>query len=187
MSRAQRIARAAQQLDADRRNALGPLRQGSSSIDADRERAGRLAADNLLQKALRRVASGDDAGARRFVERALTHGIDGGEPGEAGAMGSHLLAWDVLRTAAIDDPDASWLVRANAIAGTLEGPARVEWLRALDAVTEDVHEEVGARVDAVSGAAGLAARDPLDGVDALPDRVDVVVGLLGAVLAFERG
>ena len=68
--------------DSGRRNALGALRTAAERRDADQERAIRLAADNLLDKALRRID--DEPAARKLVDRALQLSLDGSAPGEAG-------------------------------------------------------------------------------------------------------
>lgn len=189
MSTEERLTRMEARFEAERRNALGVLRQSSNTIGFDQERAVTLAADNLLQKALRRLGDGDDAAARRFIERALALELDGEPSADPGAMGAHLLAWDVLRTPVLDEEhDRSvWLERATAILDALQDPVRLEWLGVLHALVEDVDARTGARLEALVRESGAAEREPLEGIDSPHERAETVVGLLRAVLEFERG
>jgi hypothetical protein len=175
------FARAQARLDAQRGNALGALRTAAERRDADQERAVRLAADNLLDKALRRLGSGDDAGARSLVDRALRLSLEGSVPGEEGALAVHLFVWDALRVTALGGQQADWVARAEAV--RLEGEARREWFAALRALAAEGELEP-ADQHRIRGFSGGAAVDhePFAGVDH-EARVDATLQLLGAVLA----
>jgi hypothetical protein len=125
------IARERLRREAERRNALGALRTAAERRDADQERAVRLAADNLLDKALRRL----DDDAARLVDRALQLTVAGAEPGGAGTLAVHLFVWDAVREAALDGQHDGWLDRAEAV--ELDGAARTEWLAALRALAAE--------------------------------------------------
>ena len=119
--------------ETERRNAFGGVRTAVQRRDADQERAVRLAADNLLDKALRRI--GDEDAARRLVDRALRLSVEGSTPGEDGALAVHLFAWDALREAALDGEHDGWLDRA--LGAELDEPARLELLAALRSLAQE--------------------------------------------------
>jgi hypothetical protein len=175
------FARAQARLDAERGNALGALRTAAQRRDADQERAVRLAADNLLDKALRRLGSGDEAGARSLVDRALGLSLEGSAPGEEGALAVHLFVWDALRVAALSGKQPGWLDRVEAV--RLDGMARREWFAALRALAAEGELDPGEqrRIRGFSGGAAVD-HEPFAGVE--PEaRVDATVQLLQAVLA----
>ena len=109
------IAEAQARIDASRSNALGALREAAGRRDADQERAVRLAADNLIEKALRRLATGDRDAAHRLLDRALALSLEGSDPGEEGSLAVHLFVWDALREVALDGGHETWLDRAEQI------------------------------------------------------------------------
>ncbi|MGT2427167.1 hypothetical protein [Amnibacterium kyonggiense] len=162
----------------ERRGAFGALRTDAQRRDADHERAVRLAADTLLDKALRRLDDGP--AARRLVDRALRLSVPGSEPGEEGALAVHLFVWDALREVALDEASPDWLDRAAA--AELDGAARAEWLAALRALAGE--GEVGAderrRIRLLAGPA--TDHGPFRGVDH-DDRVEATLRLLAAVRA----
>ncbi|MBW4040855.1 MAG: hypothetical protein HIU86_01835 [Acidobacteria bacterium] len=162
--------------DAQRGNALGALRTAAERRDADQERAVRLAADNLLDKAFRRID--EDVEARRLVDRALRLTVAGAEPGGAGALAVHLFVWDAVREAALDGKHDGWLDRAEAVA--LVGSARVEWLAALRALAAE--GEIGqADQRRIRGLAGRSGdHEPFAGV-AQEERVTAALALLRAL------
>ena len=157
-------------------NALGALRTAAERRDADQERAVRLAADNLLDKALRRLDDGP--AARKLVDRAFLLPLEGSQPGEAGALAVHLFVWDALREAALDGKHGGWLDRAEA-AG-LEGRAQVEWLAALRALGAEGEIDQGEqrRIRTVAGRSG--DHEPFAGVGQ-EERVAATLELLRAV------
>jgi hypothetical protein len=161
--------------DTARRGAFGALRTDVERRDADQERAVRLAADNLLDKALRRLRTGDEPAARAAVERALRLG-----EGDEGPLAVHLFVWDALRETALGDARDGWLDRVEAV--RLEGVARREWLAALRAL-EGEGELDAADARRVRGLAGgtAGAHEPFAGVDAAA-RVDATTALLHALL-----
>ena len=138
--------------DAERGNALGALRTAAERRDADQERAIRLAADNLLDKAYRRLD--DEAAAGRLVDRALRLTLEGSAPGEEGALAVHLFVWDAIREAALDGKHDGWLEKAESV--SLEGPARLEWLAALRALAAEgeIDQADQRRIRVLAGRAG---------------------------------
>lgn len=163
------------------RNALGGLRNAAERRDADQERAVRLAADNLLDKALRRVGDDDEAAARKLVDRALRLSLEGSAPGEEGAVAVHLFVWDAVREAALGGKQPDWLDRVEH-AG-LEGVARREWFAALRALAAE-GELQPAEQRRIRGFSGGAAVDhePFTGVEH-DARVEATLQLLRALLA----
>ncbi|MGN6444084.1 hypothetical protein [Amnibacterium sp.] len=165
-------------LEAELSGPLGGVRSASRRADADRERAVRLAADNLLDKALRRVVAGDDGAARRLVDRALRLTVDELEPAVDAALAVHLFVWDALRAAALEGGHESWLDRAEAVA--LGGVAEREWRSALRSLAAegDLPQPDLRRLRALVGATGeqmVLATVEHD------DRVDATVQLLHAI------
>jgi hypothetical protein len=175
------IARTRARLDAERTNALGALRTAAQRRDADQERAVRLAADNLLDKALRRLRAEDEDAARSLADRALRLSLEGSAPGEEGAVAVHLFVWDALREVALGGTLPDWLDRVEA--ADLEGVARREWFAALRALAAE-GELPAADVRRLRGLSGGAAVDhePFAGVDH-DARVDATLRLLHALLA----
>ena len=171
------LARAQERLDAERSNALGPLRDAAGRRASDQERAMRLAADNLLDKALRRLAADDDEGARRLVDRALGLTLEGSAPGAEGALAVHLFVWDALREATARD---GWLDRAETVTAALPDAARREWLAALDALAAE-GEVPGAAVRRIRALGRPGRAEPFDGV-AHEDRVGATTALLRGLL-----
>jgi hypothetical protein len=169
------IARVQAERDAARSNALGPLREAAGRRASDQERAVRLAADNLLDKALRRLRDGDEAAARTAVARALRLG-----DGDEGPLAVHLFVWDALREAALGEGHDDWLDRAQAV--PLEGPARREWLAALRALEGEGELD---RADArrIRGFAGgtASAHEPFAGVDEAA-RIEATTAVMQALL-----
>lgn len=175
------IARMQVQRDAARSNALGPLRDAAGRRASDQERAIRLAADNLLDKALRRLGEGDDVAARRFVDRALRLSVPSSAPGEEGALAVHLFVWDALREAALDGEHEAWLDRAAEVDGRLDGVAQRGWRAALRSLSDESELEAADLRGVRRLAAGVSAdRDPFDGVSH-DDRVDATLRLLGGL------
>jgi hypothetical protein len=174
------FARAQARRDAARGNALGALRSAAERRDADQERAVRLAADNLLDKALRRLGSGDEAGARNLVDRALRLSLEGSAAGEEGALAVHLFVWDALRGTALSGKQADWVHRAEDV--HLDDEARREWFAALRALAAE-GELTPADQRRIRGFSGGAAVDhePFAGVEHAA-RVDATLALLRAVL-----
>jgi hypothetical protein len=162
--------------DSGRRNALGALRTAAERRDADQERAVRLAADNLLDKALRRIDDVD--AARKLVDRALRLSLEGSAPGEEGALAVHLFVWDALRAAALDRDRPTWLDRAEAI--ELDGPSRVEWRAALRALAAEgeIGQTEQRRIRLLTGRGG--DHETFQGVEH-DARVDATLALLRAV------
>lgn len=162
--------------DSGRRNALGALRTAAERRDADQERAIRLAADNLLDKALRRID--DEPAARKLIDRALGLSLEGSAPGEEGALAVHLFVWDALRAAALDRDRPTWLDRAEAI--ELDGPARVEWRAAFRALAAEgeIGQTEQRRIRVLAGRGG--DHETFQGVDHAA-RVDATLRLLRAV------
>jgi hypothetical protein len=167
--------------DVGQRNALGALRTAAERRDADQERAVRLAADNLLDKAVRRLRADEDDAARALVDRALRLSLETSAPGEEGAVAVHLFVWDAVREAALGGQHADWLDRVAAV--QLEGPARREWFAALRALAAE-GEFDAADVRRIRGLSGGAAVDhePFTGVDH-DDRIDATLALLRALIA----
>lgn len=170
--------------DVGRRNVFGALRTAGERRDADQERAIRLAADGLLDKALRRLD--DEAAARKLIDRALRLSLEGSAPGEEGAVAVHLFVWDALREAALGgtstrpaQPD-----RLDRIAAVrLEGSARREWFAVLRALAAegDVDAADQRRLRGLAGGAAVD-HEPFTDVDH-EDRVDATLQLLRAISA----
>jgi hypothetical protein len=175
------IARMQVQRDTARTNALGPLRDAASRRASDQERAIRLAADTLLDKALRRLGDGDAETARRFVDRALRLAVPGSEPGEEGALAVHLFVWDALREVWMGGKQEGWLDRVADADGRLDGTAQRAWRAALSSLADEGELDAADLRRVRQLAAGASAdRDPFDGV-AHAERVDATLALLGAV------
>jgi hypothetical protein len=176
------LARMQLQREAQRSAALGPLREAAGRRASDQERAIRLAADTLLDKALRRLRDGDEAAARRFVDRALRLAVPGSDAGEEGALAVHLFVWDALRDAALGGTREDWAERAAEVDGTLDGIARRAWRAALRSLADE-GELAGAVQRRIRQlASGVAAdRDPFDGVGH-DDRVEATLRLLRGLL-----
>ena len=168
------IARERLRRDAERGNALGALRAAEEHRDADHERAVRLAADTLLDKAFRR--QGDEA--RRLVDRALRLTVSESEPGGAGTLAVHLYVWDAIREAALDGRHDGWLDRAEAV--ELDGAARTEWLAALRALAAEgeIDQPDQRRIRALAGRA--VDHEPFAGVPH-EQRVAATLELLGTL------
>jgi hypothetical protein len=166
--------------DVGQRNALGALRTAAERRDADQERAVRLAADNLLDKALRRLRAGEEDAARSLVDRALRLSLEGSDPGEEGAVAVHLFVWDALREVALGGKQSDWLDRVEAV--RLDGAARREWFGALRALAGE-GELAAPEVRRLRGLSGGAAidREPFTGVDHAT-RVDATLLLLRTLL-----
>jgi hypothetical protein len=179
------IARVRAAMDAERRNALGGLREAKDRRDADQERAIRIAADNLLDKAVRRLDGLDEAGALRFVERALALTTDASAPGEDGALAVHLFVWDVLREVALEADDDGWLDVAEIVADGMDADARLEWCDALLSLEEDLEPDAPElrRIDDIAGR--IPEREPLEDVP-LERRPEVVMQLLRGVVSVTR-
>lgn len=177
------IAQAQDRIDASRTAALGGLRVAAARRDADQERAIRLAADTLLDKALRRLGGDDDAAARKLVDRALQLGLPGSEPGEEGSLAVHLFVWDALREAALGDGhQEAWLDRAGEVDGALDGVARRAWRAALRSLLDEGELPAPDQRRVRSLVAGApAGRDPFDGVPHA-DRVDATLAVLQGLL-----
>jgi hypothetical protein len=176
------IAQAQARIDANRSNALGGLRAASQQRDADQERAVRLAADTLLDKALRRLGDRDEPAARKLVDRALALGLPGSEPGEEGSLAVHLFVWDALREAALDGTREDWLDRAEEVDAALDGVAGRAWRAALRSLLDEGELPAPDQRRVRTLAAGVpAGRDPFDGVEHA-DRVDATLALLQALL-----
>jgi hypothetical protein len=163
--------------------ALGPLKAAARRRDSDEERAVRLAADTLLDKALRRLRHGDVPAARRFVERALALSADRTPPGEDDALAVHLFVWDAVRERAIGAEDGTWLDRVEDETAALSGPAQVEWLAALRALADE--DEVGPAAQRdLRSLVGPAVPGHLTFAGVAPAaRVDATLRLLDAVRA----
>ena len=175
------IARMQVQRDAARSNALGPLRDAAGRRASDQERAIRLAADTLLDKALRRLGDGDEPAARRFVDRALRLAVPGSESGEEGALAVHLFVWDGLREVWLGGKQEGWLDRAAEADARLDGTAQRAWRAALRSLADEGELDATDLRRLRQLAAGVSAdRDPFDGVPH-DERVDAALALLAAL------
>lgn len=169
--------------DVGRRNVLGALRTAGERRAADQERAIRLAADNLLDKALRRIE--DEAAARTLVDRALRLSLEGSAPGEEGAVAVHLFVWDALRETALGATTPDWIDRVAAV--RLDGAARREWFAALRALAAEGEVDAAdqRRLRGIAGG-GAVDHEPFTGVDQ-QERVDATIALLRALMGVTAG
>ncbi len=87
---------------------LGDIPLRATAALAPFSRAEMAAATNLLDKALRALDDGDEARARRFVDRAVALPYDEHEQVHPAAMTAHQLLFEAV-TDAIDDGGDEWL------------------------------------------------------------------------------
>lgn len=91
---------------------LGDIPLHPTAALAPISRAQMEAATNLLDKALRALDTGDEARARRFVERAVALPWDEHEQMHPAAMMAHQQMYDIV-TDALEEGGDDWLVAAT--------------------------------------------------------------------------
>lgn len=166
----------------ERRSALGGMRLAAGRAASDGETALLIGAANLLDKALRRLGSGDEAAAGRLVDRALA--LDPGPVGaiEPGPMAAHLLVAQELAAFRARRGDG-WLDAATDLLRETAGAVATELGRALIGLLDDgdLSRAEAARIRAAVRS-GAAFGDPLLEVPTGPERSAVVLALLRVVL-----
>jgi hypothetical protein len=96
---------------------LGGARRASGAVRQELSFATSEAATNLLTKAMRRAADGDEPRARTLVERALALPFDEHEGMDPALWSAHLLLADAISDDLESSPvdDLGWLDRAEAL------------------------------------------------------------------------
>lgn len=159
--------------------ASGRTNQGFSRATSD-------AADNLLTKALRRLAAGDDDRARAFVRRALQLPYDEHEEMDPAPWSVHMMLYLSLTADLEASPvgDLGWLDRATDVCEAAAPPADDEVRAALASLLAD-HQLSHTEVRRVRALAPGVPRDvePLAAVATADEEVrcTAVMAVLGAV------
>jgi hypothetical protein len=174
----------------DATSALAGARRSSGGLRQTFSQAGQEAAENLLNKAVRRLEQDDQVGARRFVDRALALPYDDFEDTQPCLWVAHML----LFTANADELEASpegdtgWLDRA-VTAMEAAGPVAAEEVRFCLRVFLD-------SVYSLSPSEQRRVRQLTSGVPVDPEpfasaggstavRADAVLDVLGVLLRYE--
>jgi hypothetical protein len=163
------LAEFEQRLD---RSAFGRATRASYRRESAEEDVALRAATNLLTKAARRLASGQEAEARDLARRALGQG--------AGALAASLLVFDALtgRIDRADDAPDAVLDPVLDELGTLPAPVALELARNLDSlVALGVPPGLERRIRAVVPPAPRFD-EPLEGVADPDERLRAVLDLL---------
>ncbi|KNX37915.1 hypothetical protein [Luteipulveratus halotolerans] len=153
-------------------------------------RAGMEAADNLLRKAKRALAAGDDQRAQRFVDRALSLPYDEHEHTRPALFSAHMALFNVVMDALERCPedDSTWLDAALDVLARLEGTARDDLREVLAVVDTDYAIKRAESHRLQAAIRGIPERTALIERDDLPPETlpTVVLALLRAVLAYEN-
>ncbi|HEV7624406.1 MAG TPA: hypothetical protein VGO26_09730 [Amnibacterium sp.] len=171
-------------------SAFGDATRASFRLESAQEDALFSAATNLLEKAMKRLAAGNEDGAIALARRALAldHGADDQTPPGPVAASTLLIAELVERAdAAATSGDEEWLAPLLALHRDADGPLAVEVARALDALAEFGPGAAEVRRIRAVVSAGLRLEEPLGDVADPDERVRVVLGLLRLVLALRGG
>ena len=169
--------------------ALSGARLASRMVLSPISRAMWEGADNLLHKALHRLADGDDVSALRLVERACRLPYDDHEDAAPAALAAHLLLFEVVTDEAecAEGGDIGWLAPAVTLLYNLDGQEQVELRACLRAIRHDYAVEprearlIDTALNAVPEGRLLQDRGNLDPEELTP----AVTGILRIVLAYE--
>ncbi|HEX8497300.1 MAG TPA: hypothetical protein VF661_08910 [Actinomycetales bacterium] len=174
-------------LEAERALPLGNVREASNRLLSPVSRSMSDAASNLLAKAVRALESGDDAHARRFVERALALPFDEHEELLPGWWEAHMFIYtsvaERLETCAAGD--TSWLDVAEVVLDGADPRAAAALRESMPSLAED-HDLSPSELRRCRRLAGDLRPDYWN--EHVPDdpteRVDVVMGVVALVLAY---
>jgi hypothetical protein len=165
-------------------SAFGQATRASFRLESSQEDALFTAATNLLEKAAKRSAAGDDEGAAVLARRALAleSGTDDETPPGPVAVSTLLVAELVERADAARATGGDWLEPLLALHRQADSPVAVEVARALDTLAELGLEP--AEVQRIRGVArpGIRLEEPLGEVVEPEERVRAVLGLLRIVV-----
>ncbi|MFQ6170438.1 hypothetical protein ACK8HX_02430 [Oryzobacter sp. R7] len=172
----------------ERDRGLGDIPLRASAALAPFSETQQEAAANLLEKALLAIDDGDDARARRMVERAVALPYDEREQAHPAALVAEQAMYDAVTDAIEEDPDEDWL---DAAVGTLtHGPeeGRLAMRDALLAVLQDYDLSEPERRRLRQAMARVPERSELHTLELTPAQLtDTVLGVLDGVLYFEDG
>jgi len=163
---------------------LGDIPLRATAALAPFSRAEMDAAKNLLDKALRALDNGDEARARRFVDRAVALPYDEHEQVHPAAMTAHQQLFEAV-TDAIEDGDDEWL---DAVIDTLtSAPEEAKFcLRdVLSSVLQDYELSDGDQRRLRRLISGVPERAELPDLDLPPEQMaTAVLGVLEGVIHF---
>lgn len=124
------------QQDEDNARALGDLRRASGARRTAEIEAWLAAGDNLAEKALAALDTGDEGGARRLVQRIIDLPVVDDET-PAGLMAVHLLLYNELVDPSFETGEGQGLLEVPLrLLPTLERPAADALRHALAAMTD---------------------------------------------------
>ena len=173
-------------IDAEYSGALGESRQASNRVGQRFSRVYSAAASNLLDKAVVRLRGGDEAAARAFVGRALDLPYDDHEKVVPALWQVHMMLFDAFGddVEAAEPTDLGWLNRIESVVGEAEGPVQRELRSCLLALFDMALSSKEQR------RLRLVVRDvdndePFVGITDREERVDVVIGMLRALIRHE--
>ncbi len=157
--------------------------------------AGLQAADNLLAKARRRFASGDDARAIALIERAAALPYDTHEEAAPAAIAARMMLFNAITDEAEEaaESDSRWLDAALQILETSDESARCELRDVLLAIRQDYaltkQEEraIDLATRGVPARAQLQDMGPLPAEELSPHLVAIVRATVGYAAALARG
>lgn len=170
---------------------LGSVRLASNAIDMELGLATSRAADNLLTKAIRRLADGDHDGARGFVERALKLPRDDHDDIDPAPWAAHMTLFNAL----VDDVEGSpegddaWLGRAEQVLREAAPVAAAEVRAVLRTMLASMAELTPAETRRLRALTPGVPEDaePLDGVPDEPEaRIAAILEVLAATLHHRR-
>jgi hypothetical protein len=171
-------------------SAFGAATRASFRLESSREDALFTAATNLLEKAMKRLAAGDDDGAAALTRRALAldHGADDQTPPGPLAASTLLIGELVERADAASTPGTGdRLGPLLALHRDADGPLAIEVARALDTLAELGLEPAEMRRIRAVARPGLRLEEPLGEVADPVERVRVVLALLRLVIDLRVG
>lgn len=169
---------------------LGDIQLRATAALSPFSRAQLTAATNLLDKALRALDDGDEARARRFVERAVALPFDEHERVHPGAMMAHQKLFIAL-TDALEDGGDDWLAAATDTFASAPEEARYSLRDALTAMLQD-YELSGAEQRRVRRLiSDVPQRAELIDLDLPPEQMaravfDVLEGIIHFADAYEE-
>lgn len=167
---------------------LGDIELRKHSALSSFARANEEAASNLLQKALDALDAGDDAKARRMVQRAVALPYDEGERGQPAALVAEQSMFEALVDALEEDPGQDWLDAAVATLGHASTEGRFAMRDALTAMLHDYEIPGRERRHLLRAMARVPERDELHTLDLTPEQLTAaVLEVLQGVLHFEDG
>jgi hypothetical protein len=174
----------------DGTSALAGARRASGGLRQAFSHAGHEAAENLLNKAVRRLAGDDRDGARKLVERALALPYDDFEDLHPCLWGAHMLLFTAIADELESSPDgdSGWLDR-SAAALEAAGPVAAEEVRScLRAFLDSVYTLSAAERKQLQALTGGVPLDPEPFSSAgatTAARVDAVIDVLDTLLRYD--